>query len=170
MWPICLNAIGMSPINVPATEVYESLQRHIIDVGFYDYAAMKAARVHEIAKHLSDINFGSMGKYMTYVNLKLWNSWPKELQDLWEKLGVDTEVYSQKLQSDLEKQALAEFAAKGIKPVHFEDQDKMIKMLPDMIDEWERQLLKQLGPSAAADAKTLKAHIQKVVKDVNAGK
>jgi len=80
--PIVFKALGMVPVNIPGTEVYESLQRNSIDVAFYNNAGMRQWRLYEVAKYICDINFGSVGKYLTYVNLDVWNSFSKELQTI----------------------------------------------------------------------------------------
>ena len=167
MFPVVFSALGMVPVNVPVTEVYENLQRKIIDFGFNDYAGMNQMRLQEAAKQVSDINFGSMARNLTYVNLNLWDKWPQELKDIWNQVNEEAEVYGHKIAMAADKAAFDKFPAAGVQIHHFADQEKMRAAIPDMIEEWIRQVGKV---GNIEQARTLGAFIRQVIKDIEAGK
>jgi len=139
LFPVVFKSLGVVPVNIPVTEVYESLQRNVIDCAFADYSGMKQFRLNEVAKQISTINFGSVGKYLTYVNLDLWNKWPQELRDIWNEVNEEAQKFSHELTVELEKKSLDEMLASGANLVTFQEQKKMQQAVPDMIDEWVAQ-------------------------------
>ena len=139
LFPIIFKSIGMVPVNIPFPEIYESLQRNVIDCAFIDYSGMKQFRLYEIARHASDINFGSLGRYLTYVNLDVWNKWPKELKDIWNEVNEDAQRLGHELSIELENKSLQELRSSGVKIAKFQDQEKLHEMIPDMIEEWVTQ-------------------------------
>jgi len=50
--------------SMPATELYQSLQRGLVDVGLIGWAAVAAYKLHEVARYFVDSPLGNSGKFV----------------------------------------------------------------------------------------------------------
>ncbi len=83
---ITLKEFGASPISMPASDLYDALQRGMVDGMLTDFAALKGFRFVEVVKYCTLANFYSLP--MGYaINLKTWNSLPPDIQKVFEDLG-----------------------------------------------------------------------------------
>jgi TRAP-type C4-dicarboxylate transport system substrate-binding protein len=83
---IMLRELGASPISMPASDLYDALQRGMVDGMLTDFAALKGFRFHEVVKYCTILN--SYVLPMGYaINLKTWNSLPPDIQKIMEELG-----------------------------------------------------------------------------------
>lgn len=131
--PKMFKSLGAVPVNMTVGEAYEGLQRGNVDAVFLPWAGMYAFKLFEVAKNISDINFGADGCYVSYINLDVWNSWPQNLKDLFNQIVAEAEMMSDQMVSGLDKKLLQVMIKKGAKLVHFEDQDKLVKAISDPI-------------------------------------
>ena len=131
--PRVFKSLGAVPVNMTVGEAYEGLQRGSVDAVFLPWAGMYVYKLHEVAKYISDINFGADGCYVTYVNLDVWNSWPQNLKDLFNQIVMEAELMSDKMVDGIDKKLLGAMQKAGAELVHFEDQDKLIQAVPDPI-------------------------------------
>ena len=82
---ITLKEFGASPISMPASDLYDALQRGMVDGMLTDFAALKGFRFVEVVKYCTPANFYSLP--MGYAaNLKSWNSLPPDIQKIMEEL------------------------------------------------------------------------------------
>ena len=56
--------VGGAPISMPATELYQSLQRGLVDAGIMGWAATAAYKLHEVARYYVDAPLGNSGKFV----------------------------------------------------------------------------------------------------------
>ncbi|SLK16476.1 C4-dicarboxylate TRAP transporter substrate-binding protein [Arthrobacter sp. P2b] len=88
IWTVGLEALGMIPTTVAFGEVYEALQRGVIDCtlipafGFIDYNYL------DVAKHHIPANFPHTQAMAWAINLDVWNSFPVELQRIIQEEAV----------------------------------------------------------------------------------
>lgn len=83
---ITLREFGAAPISMPASDLYDALQRGMVDGMLTDFAALKGFRFAEVVKYCTEANFYSLP--MGYaVNLKTWNSLPPDVKKVLEELG-----------------------------------------------------------------------------------
>ena len=83
---ITLKEFGAAPISMPASDLYDALQRGMVDGMLTDFAALKGFRFVEVVKYCTLSNFYSLP--MGYaINLKTWNSLPPDIQKVLEELG-----------------------------------------------------------------------------------
>ena len=90
-------------------------------------------KLHEVAKYISDINFGADGCFVTYLNLDVWNSWPQNLKDLFNQIVAEAEIMSDEMINGIDKKMLGAMQQAGAELVHFEEQEKLVKAIPDPI-------------------------------------
>ena len=131
--PKIFKNLGAVPVNMTVGEAYEGLQRGSVDAVFLPWAGMYVYKLHEVAKYVSDINFGADGCYVSYVNLDVWNSWPQNLKDLFNEIVTEAEIMSDQMVDGIDKKLLGAMQQAGAELVHFEDQDKLEKAVNDPI-------------------------------------
>jgi len=115
--------------------------------GFYIY------KLFEVAPYISDVNFGAIVGYGTFINLDLWNSWPPDFQELCRQIGLEAERLSDKIVGEFDRQALDMMLSAGAVLVHFQEQEQLEKAVPDPIELVEQ--------SVAAFAKPYEAPARK---------
>lgn len=80
-------AMGATPVNLPGSEVYTSLEKGVIDASDYTvFATNQAQGMNEIARFPIYPGFHSMPTMQVTMNLRTWNSLPEDLQ----KVMLDT--------------------------------------------------------------------------------
>lgn len=96
-----LEAFGANVVPVEAPELYEGLERGLVDgytgVGFEFIAGWS---YHEAAKYIYDPHFGNYTTPVYTINLDVWNNLPEELQEIMTEVGREVpthgiEVYTQ---------------------------------------------------------------------------
>ena len=74
-------AFGMKTVAIRFNEDYSGLERGIIDISRMTIGSMVVFKLHEVAKYLLSTSWGTAPASLL-MNLKKWNSIPKDLQDL----------------------------------------------------------------------------------------
>ena len=95
--PKMFKALGAVPVSMPHTDAYEGLQRGTLDAVYQTWTGFYVFKLFEVAKYISDVNFGANGGYLNYVNLDLWNSWPQNLKTVFNQITLEAEQLSNKL-------------------------------------------------------------------------
>lgn len=77
--------LGGSPVTMPITEVYTSLEKGVIDGVVTAYTAMVSFRLYDVSKYsvLAGLTATPMAVAM---NMKTWNSLPPDVKEVFEKL------------------------------------------------------------------------------------
>lgn len=83
---LTLKEFGAAPISMPASDLYDALQRGMVDGMLTDFAALKGFRFVEVVKYCTIANIYSLPMGFT-VNQKTWNSLPPDIQKIMEDLG-----------------------------------------------------------------------------------
>jgi TRAP-type C4-dicarboxylate transport system substrate-binding protein len=74
-------ALGMTPVAMQMHEQYTGMERGVIDVARGGLDSVMAFKFYEVAKYIIKPGFGSASASL-FLNLKKWESIPKDLQDL----------------------------------------------------------------------------------------
>ncbi len=134
--PIWMEAHGIVPTRVQATEIREGLQRGTLDCNFGPIEWTPFADLQKVAPYLSDLNTGSFTTFQMYVPQRTFGAWPKSVQTLF------TEVAQEAMQKELaelpkvEAEAMQKFKATGGAVVKMQDLDAFISRSPDMVNVW----------------------------------
>ena len=134
--PIWMEAYGMVPTRVQATEIREGLQRGTLDCNFGPIEWTPFADLQKVAPFLSDLNTGAFTTFQMYVPARTFNAWPRSVQTLF------TQVAQEAMQRDLaalpkvEAEAMQKFTATGGSTVAMRDLSAFIARAPDMIEIW----------------------------------
>ncbi|MEU3270867.1 C4-dicarboxylate TRAP transporter substrate-binding protein [Saccharomonospora sp. NPDC006951] len=74
-----IEAMGMVPVNLPTGDIYESLQRGVIDCTVAMPKFMVAYGIAEVAKHYTEVPITGYSQYQV-MNLGVWESLPPDAQ------------------------------------------------------------------------------------------
>lgn len=138
--PIWMEAYGMVPTRIQATEIREGLQRGTLDCNFGPIEWVPFFSLQSVAPFISDINTGTFTTFQIYAPADRWNSWPESVRTLM------TEVAQEAMQKDLEwlegaeAEAYATFAEAGGERIELADMDAFVAKSPDMITIWQDKM------------------------------
>jgi len=149
-FPVLFNEVGMVPVDTPANEVYEGLDRGTLNCAFLSYDQMISSKIYEVAKHASDINLGALSTWQIWINQDKYDSLPPEVQTLIMEVGEeaakrDADAVGKKLDG-LEEQ----LAKNGMTLTPLKDMDDFNKRMPSAVQLWSDKM-KSLGFSAEID-------------------
>ncbi|MEB8326032.1 TRAP transporter substrate-binding protein DctP [Dietzia kunjamensis] len=104
-WADIAQSIGMTPVSLPGAEMYEALQRGIVDCAMVAGADMVDSNLFEVAKHYTTMNLPGFTPYGIFISKKTWDKLDEETKDaIWDNLHVYMEsltVEGMKLESSL---------------------------------------------------------------------
>lgn len=88
-WAESAEALGMEPVSLPGAEMYESLQRGIVDCVMADATDMVSSDLTEVAKHYTTVNLPGFTTYGLFMSEIAWETLDPELREiLWDQLPV----------------------------------------------------------------------------------
>jgi len=140
--PKVFKALGAVPVTMTHTEAYGALLGGNIDAVYLTWTGIYVLKLYEVAKFISDVNFGAIGGYLSYINLDLWNRWPQKLRTLFNQITLEGEQLSNKVVGAFDRKALKLMIATGAERVHFKEQEKLQKVVPDTIKLVEERVAK----------------------------
>jgi TRAP-type transport system periplasmic protein len=158
MW----QAMGASPLAMPMPEVYDSLQKGVIDAVGLPWSAIITQKLQEVLKNYTDINT-DMALFAVVMNKDKWNSLPKDVQDgLMSVSGVTGAEFAGESGwgSDVKDEALAAIKQQGldIQKVSLDagEYDKWFALgSKPMWDKWAAEMASKNLPGQAILDKTL---------------
>ena len=141
--PRVIAAAGAVPVDVPPSEMFESLQRGRVDGIPWGLSSAYAAGLHEIAPYISMTGIGLVPGIIRLINLDVWNKLPADVQKVMKEVGQElmTKVGPEIANSHYEK-AEKSLSQKGVTFVEFKDRQKWIDSLPDFRKEWVKEMEK----------------------------
>jgi TRAP-type C4-dicarboxylate transport system substrate-binding protein len=77
-----VTAVGGIPVNLTGGEVYEALQRGVIDGNFHPWEAIVSYKLYEVAKYATMTSINNGGVFMMAMNKKKWDSLPADIQKI----------------------------------------------------------------------------------------
>ena len=80
--PKMIESLGAIPVNLSMPEMYESLQRGVVDCVYWTRSLTVPFRLHEVAKSLSDLNLGAINAFTVFTSRDNWSSWSDETRTL----------------------------------------------------------------------------------------
>jgi TRAP-type C4-dicarboxylate transport system substrate-binding protein len=148
--PKIWEALGAVGVVVLQAEVYEGLQRGRVDCVFNSYSTMLTGKLYEVGKYLIDVDFGPLATWPMMVNYRTWHEkWPENVKKLISDVSAEAEQRSLKAVIESDDSSLKELVAKGTELIKFQDQEKMLTLVPDMLKLWQESMIeKGLGPAA----------------------
>ncbi len=85
-----VGALGATPVAMPQTEVYDALQKGVVDGVVCPIEALKGFKLTEVTKYTTQ-NYGSSYTLAFFVamNKKKWDSLPKDIQETIQKINKE---------------------------------------------------------------------------------
>lgn len=152
--PRAIQTAGAVPVTVFPAELYESLQRGVLDCAVYPLEAAASIKLHEVAKYVTLMNFGAISGWPQFYNLKLWESWPEETKKLFRDVAEDAKKIELKWMEEGDARARETMKAAGVEFIDFPEQKKFESMAPDFLQDWAARMEKSgKGAEAAKMAK-----------------
>lgn len=117
-------AIGATPVNLPGSEVYTSLEHGVIDASDYTvFASNQAQGMNDVARYPIYPGFHSMPTIQITMNLDVWNSLPEDLKVAVTKTADRFSRYMVDEYEKLDKKAVEEAKSQGIEVVSWSDEE-----------------------------------------------
>lgn len=159
--------IGVEPVAVDPGEMYESIQRGVLD-GAGSWALESAASfgMHEVAPHILDIGIGSYASSGFVVSAETWESLDSELQGIFEEVGAEimategVEIFER-----INEESCSEFLdAGGSATVIPESEYGPIRdaVMDDVVEEWTSSVVEATGAERAEVEAFHEAYLSKV--------
>jgi TRAP-type C4-dicarboxylate transport system substrate-binding protein len=126
-----MQALGGTPVTVPAPEMFESLQKGVIDGVATDWSAILSFKLNELVKYVVDEPKVCASPMWLIMNQKKWDSLPPDLQKIFtdeagnieaaKSFGSVWDVASAKAVEDAKKNGI-----------------EMVKLSPDELANWQK--------------------------------
>jgi TRAP-type mannitol/chloroaromatic compound transport system substrate-binding protein len=119
-------AVGASPVNLPGSEVYTSLDKGVIDAADYTvFSTNHAQGLHKFAKYPLYPGFHSMPTLAISLNKTIWDSLPANLQEV---MTVSVRDFSRDIVQQLEMMdnivVVEARADKSIEIINWSDEER----------------------------------------------
>lgn len=129
VYPQIFKELGATPVATSSGEVYEAMQRGVVDCAVFSTVAHLVFRVHEVAKFEIDFNFGSIAGYFTYLNKDLYDGFNDVEKAEIDVISAESEAIAEKVLDQLIGSARTAFDAK-LNRVAFADGAEIHAMFP----------------------------------------
>lgn len=81
---------GANPVAMPAPDIYESMQRGLIDAySSFPFEVISALQLQEVAPYVVDLGLGNYIITAAAINMELWNSMPADIQQILTELSAE---------------------------------------------------------------------------------
>lgn len=126
-----IEMLGGIPVSMPMGEVYDSLQKGVVDVAMVPISEAKDFNLHEVIKYITYGNF-SVTPFFSVMNNDVFASFSKEDQELIKNLGGENMI-------DAVAKSTVEASKAGRKMAE-ENGVEIIELKGDLLAEWEKSL------------------------------
>jgi TRAP-type transport system periplasmic protein len=147
--------IDVEPVFLSAEEVYESLQRGIVDGATFPFDVVWGTGTYEVAKYLVDDGLGESGMATFGISLDLYNSLPQKVRDLMTELTEEWYDRLDQVLMDADEAACDAFLDGGNEFIIFSDEEK--KIMADATGEAMFGAWRESATGAGVDGATVDA-------------
>lgn len=149
--PVALEALGAVPVTMSTSDMYEGLQRGTIDCVSVSYATAAVYKLHEVAQHWTDVNFGASSGPVFYTAWGNYNGgWSDETRAIVDAASAKAMEAEIAMLADEDEAALKVAIDAGVTFTPFADQETVDATVPDMIQLWhDIQIKNGLDPAVA---------------------
>ncbi|MGV3742096.1 MAG: TRAP transporter substrate-binding protein [Burkholderiaceae bacterium] len=112
-----MRALGAIPEAMVFSDVYDALQKGIIDGTENPPSNLYTQKMHLVQKHVTVSNHGYLG-YAVIVNTKFWNGLPADIRDKLEDAMQEATLYADKVAEEENAKALEAVRRSGKTTVH----------------------------------------------------
>lgn len=138
-----VTALGAIPVSVPVGDIYEGLQRGVMDGLIFPAEALKGWRFGDSIRclHVNPaIAYGSPN--VIIMNKQKWNSLPPDIQQIVEKLNQEWIEKSGKVWVEVDKEGIEYGVSKGMKIVQISKEDvaKTEALMKPLLDDYVKRM------------------------------
>lgn len=159
-----IDRMGGRGVPVIASEVYQSLERGILDGVFaFCFITAEKSKLYEQAPNIIEIGAGGHAPTTVVMNLELWQSLPDDLKNIFQKTAEDIynwkylELYSKLLEESLD--VMIKGGAKFTKWSNEEIKKATNMVQPAQVNDWAEKVAKPAG----IDGKDFLDRVQKLI-------
>ncbi|MCL2669609.1 MAG: TRAP transporter substrate-binding protein DctP [Syntrophaceae bacterium] len=144
-----MKVLGAVPVRMANAEVYSSVERGILDGALFHANLAYGYKMGEICDYVTLINISRSCGYHG-MNLKRWNSLPGDIQKaILDISGMNGSVALAKHMAAAEGVMMKELTSSGklkVLELSKEEQDKLVRVVTPMRDEWVKKMESQGKP------------------------
>lgn len=150
LWTDEMSSIGVTPVSLSMAEVYEGMQRGVIECAANTVPAMMYSGLWDVGSYLLPIQLSQLNSLPLVINKDLWDSLPDDAQQIMRDVALETWQSSlESTMSDYEVMAEEGVGDRGIEvidPAPFADAlsehqesviDEMAQNAPDSVSDPE---------------------------------
>jgi len=144
--------LGISPIFMPYAQIYEGVERGVVDGAEATILLTQSFKHYEVAKNMMITNSGFVAASPLSISLRRWNSFPESLKKIFREAAIEHDQNWAKGMMEQESVQLKEFQDKhGMKVVNLSDADRaaMDKAGKDAQEDWLSDMDKKGVPARA---------------------
>lgn len=144
--------LNISPIFMPYAQIYEGVERGVIDGAEATILLTESFKHYEVAKFMTTANSGFVAASPLSISLKRWNTFPESLKKIFREAATEHDMEWARKMMELESVKLQEFQEKrGLKVLTLSaaDQAAMEKAGKDAQELWLADMDKKGVPARA---------------------
>lgn len=156
-----LEEIGATPVGMPPTEIYESVERGVVDGNIMPWGPVGAFKLHEVLNYHLDAKINPVSMYIL-MNQDRYDAMPEDLQAIIDETSDEVFANWGKWWAETDQQAIdaAKEAGNTIIPMSDEDRAAWRDRLQPVINTY----LEETSGLPGEDAKALYSDIRETVK------
>lgn len=147
--PRVYEALDIVPVNSPSNEVYEALDRRVLDCTYLSYDQMVASKIYEVAKFTNDINLGALATWQLWGSQKWLNKVSEKNKALILEVAAEANALDVKLAKEADLEARTQLESHGVTIEQLTPAGDYEAKAPSAIAMWEENMKKQNLASAA---------------------
>ena len=151
--PPLIKAVGAVPVGIPFPELYDSMQKGLVDGTTGPIGMFLGQKLEEVCKYHILIGMGGDSGQGIMMNLEKYNSFPEDVKQVLTQLKyIDfPKVFIEKFAAPEYEKSVATFKEKGVETIVLSDAelDKWKKLVPkdQHIKPWLKRVVKLSGQS-----------------------
>ncbi len=136
-----MEKLGATPVQIPTPEVYNALERGIVDGCLIPWEGALAFKFYEVVKNHTVISI-ACGFNVTAMNLKKWNSLPSEIQKVFIELNTSFQQKMNDKANEADEIAIQTFKKAGNNIIQLSSIEKArwIEATKPVVDSWAKRM------------------------------
>jgi len=135
-----LQAVGASPVQVSAPDMYTNLEKRVTDSQVIPLEAMVTFKLNEVVKYVSMLNAGG-GSFLTVMNQKTWSTLPPDIQKIIDGMSPWAEEIQAKAWAGTRGYAASVAKKSNIELIEFShaEKNRWVEISKPIEEEWAKE-------------------------------
>jgi len=136
-----LEALGATPVTMPVTEIYTSIERGVVDAFTLNYDSWPGYKLQEVAKNVAVVGI-SLPINGVIMNINTWNSLPPDIQKVIEGVNKDALKWTEDTYTAEKINAKDLLEKAGVNFYYLPDAEKTRwkNAVAPLWNEWEKEM------------------------------